>query len=267
MSLSGPLDWFQHARLERVLNYEDARRYARWSLPRGVFQYIDGGAEDEVTMRRNVEAFRELRFRPRMGVWVPEPELTTTLFGHTISMPILTAPCGGMKLVHPEADVGVARAAAAAGTIHVASSASMCTLEEIAEQSDGPNWFQLYRYHGRAGMEALVHRARDAGYTSIAVTVDTTVTGRREKDFRNGFTYSMRVDARNALRLGPQLAPRPLWVLRYVRDGMPFDLANTVAMSDDGNPMPISDMALTEESDSPSWRRSPGSARTGTARS
>ena len=91
------LNRLQRARLARVLNYDDARRRARWILPRGVFEYVDGGAEDEVTMRRNVDAFKELRFRPRMAVWVPEPELATTLFGEPISMPVLAAPCGGMK--------------------------------------------------------------------------------------------------------------------------------------------------------------------------
>jgi L-lactate dehydrogenase (cytochrome) len=247
------LSRLQRARLARVLNYDDARRYARWTLPRGVFEYVDGGAEDEVTMHRNVDAFKELRFRPRMAVWVPEPELATTLFGEAISMPVLTAPCGGMKLVHPEGDVGAARAAAAAGTIHVASSASMCTLEELAQQSAGPKWFQLYRYGGRAGMESLVHRAGAAGYTAIAVTVDTTVSGRREKDFRNGFSYSMRVNVRNAVRIAPQLLPRPLWAWRYVKDGMPFDLANTADATANGVALSLAKAASGEESASPSW--------------
>ncbi|HEX5290872.1 MAG TPA: alpha-hydroxy-acid oxidizing protein, partial [Streptosporangiaceae bacterium] len=96
-----PSNRFQRARLARVLNYQDARRLARWSLPRGVFDYVDGGTEDENTRRRNTAAFRELSFRPRMGIWVDEPQLSTTLFGQEISFPVLTAPCGGMKLVHP----------------------------------------------------------------------------------------------------------------------------------------------------------------------
>lgn len=247
------LSWFDRTRLGKVVNYEDARRYARWVLPRGVFEYVDGGAEDEVTLRRNVEAFRDLRFRPRMGVWVPKPQLETTLFGTAISMPLLTAPCGGLKLIHPQADLGAARGAAAARTIHVASSASGVPLEEIAEVP-GPKWFQLYRYHGRRGMENLVHRAQATGrYDAMVVTVDTTVGGKREKDFRNGFSYSMRVSVRNALRLGPQLAARPLWVLRYVRDGMPFEMANTAGMTRDGVPLLLSDMARAESPASPSW--------------
>jgi isopentenyl diphosphate isomerase/L-lactate dehydrogenase-like FMN-dependent dehydrogenase len=246
------LSRFQRARLARVLNYQDARRFARWTLPRGVFDYVDGGAEDEVTLRRNTAGFQDLRFRPRMGVWVAKPQLSTTLFGQTISFPVLTAPCGGMRLIHPQADIGVARAAADAGTIHVVSSASGFALEDIAEKSPDRHWFQLYRYMGRPGMENLVHRAKAAGYKAIVVTVDTQVGGKRERDWRNGFSYSMRVNAANAVRLGPQLARRPFWTARYVFDGLPFQLANTAGLARDGAPLALPNMGRTE-SNSPTW--------------
>lgn len=246
------LNRFDRIRLARVLNYRDARRYAKWVLPRGVFDYVDGGTEDEVTLRRNSAGFRALSFRPRMGVWVEEPDLATTLFGQKIDFPVLTAPCGGMKLIHPQADIGVARAAAAAGTIHVASSASGFSLEEIADGSPDRHWFQLYRFQGRPGLENLVYRAKAAGYQAIVATVDTQVPSKREKDWRNGFSYSMRVNVANALKLGPQLAPRPFWVARYVRDGMPFQIANTAGMTRDGVPMLLTEMA-GRESRSPTW--------------
>lgn len=245
-----PSSRFQRARLARVLNYQDARRLARSTLPRGVFDYVDGGAEDEITLRRNTAGFADLWLRPRMGTWVEEPELPTTIFGQSVSFPVLTAPCGGMKLIHPEADIGVARAAAAAGTIHVASSASGFSLEEIAASSSGCHWFQLYRFRGRPGMEDLVHRASAAGYKAIVATVDTQVGAKRERDWRNGFSYSMRINAVNALKLGPQLARRPFWVARYVRDGMPFQLANTGTSH--GGRMLLSEMAH-RESNSPTW--------------
>jgi L-lactate dehydrogenase (cytochrome) len=248
-------NWLQRSRLRRVFNYEDARRYARWVLPRSVFDYVDGGAEDEVTLRRNIAAFRELGFKPRTAVWVPDPELSTTLFGETISMPILTAPCGGMRLVHPDGDIGVARAAAAAGTIHVTTSGSGFSLEDIAEGSPTAKWFQLYSLHGRAGMENLVSRVihRADIYTAIVVTVDTSVLGKREKDLRNGPRDSMRLNARNALKLGPQLAARPLWFRRYACDGMPRSLANTAGMTRDGVPLLLSEMATGRVSQSPTW--------------
>ena len=243
---------FQRTRLAKVLNYEDARRLAKRTLPRAVFDYVDGGSEDEVTMRRNTEGFGDLRFRPRMGVWVPEPELSTTLFGQSISFPVLAAPCGGLRLIHPQADIAVARASATAGTIHIASSASSFSLEEIAESSPDRHWFQLYRFMGRAGMENLVSRAKAAGDKAIVATIDTQVGSKRERNWRNGFSYSMRVNAANALKLGPQLAPRPFWLARYVLDGMPFQLANTVGMTRDGAPMALPEMGY-KESNSPTW--------------
>jgi L-lactate dehydrogenase (cytochrome) len=247
-----PLNTFQRARLARVLNYQDARRFARRTLPRAVFDYVDGGTEDEVTMRRNTEAFRELCFRPRMGAWIEEPQLSTTLFGQSVSFPVLAAPCGGLRLIHPEADIGVARAAAAADTLHVVSSASGFSLEQIAESSPDRHWFQLYRYLGRPGMENLVHRAKAAGFKAIVVTIDTQVGSKRERNWRNGFSYSMRVNAANALKLSPQLAPRPFWLARYVRDGMPFQLANTAGMNHGGPALALPEMARTE-SNSPTW--------------
>jgi L-lactate dehydrogenase (cytochrome) len=247
-----PSKSFQRARLARVLNYDDARRLAKWTLPRGVFDYVDGGTEDEITKRRNTAAFGELSFRPRMGIWVDEPETSTTLFGQEISFPVLTAPCGGMKLIHPEADVGVARAAASAGTMHVASSMSGFSLEEIAQGSPGQHWFQLYRFRGREGMENLVTRAKAAGYKAIVATLDTQVVSKRERDWRNGFSYSMRPSVANVLKLGPQLAPRPFWIARYVRDGMPFQVANTAAMAQDGVPMLLSELGRGATS-SPTW--------------
>ncbi|HEY2284313.1 MAG TPA: alpha-hydroxy acid oxidase [Streptosporangiaceae bacterium] len=248
-----PSGRFQRARLARVLNYQDARRQAKWALPRGVFEYVDGGTEDETTLRRNTAAFRELRFRPRMGIGVTDPQTSVTLFGQELSFPVLTAPCGGMKLIHPEADIGVARAAAAAGTIHVASSMSGFSLEEIAEGSPGQHWFQLYKFRGRPGMENLVYRAKAAGYQAIVATLDTQVVSKREKDWRNGFSYSMRPNVANVLRLGPQLAPHPFWIARYVRDGMPFQVANTVGMTRDGVPMQLSEVGQRGATSSPSW--------------
>jgi L-lactate dehydrogenase (cytochrome) len=246
------LSKFQRTRLAKVLNYEDARRLAKWTLPRGVFDYVDGGAEDEVTLRRNTAGFQELGFRPRMGVWVAEPLTSTTLFGQSLSFPVLTAPCGGMRLIHPEADIGVARAAASAGTIHVVSSASGFSLEQIADSSPDRHWFQLYRYLGRPGMENLVHRAKAAGYKAIVVTVDTQVIGKRERDWRNGFSFSMRVNAANAVKLSRQLAPRPFWTARYLLDGRPFQLANTADMTSGGAPIALPEMGRTE-SNSPTW--------------
>jgi isopentenyl diphosphate isomerase/L-lactate dehydrogenase-like FMN-dependent dehydrogenase len=248
--MEGGLNSFERARLRRVLSYEDARRFARWTLPRGVFDYVDGGAEDELTLRRNTEALRELRLRPRVGTWAAAPRLATTVLGERISFPVLTAPCGGLKLVHPEADVGAARAAASVGTVHIASSVSGHSLEQIAAGSDGPKWFQLYKLGGRAGLEQLVERAAEAGYRAVVVTLDTQVPAKRERDWRNGFRFSMGANIETATRLAPQLVARPLWLARFIRDGLPFAVANTAAMA--STPMALAQM-VSGESHGPTW--------------
>jgi isopentenyl diphosphate isomerase/L-lactate dehydrogenase-like FMN-dependent dehydrogenase len=235
------------------LGHEDARREAYRRLPRGIFEYIDGGAEDEVTLTRNLEAFRSLAFRPRMGVSVSSPVLETRVLGRILTFPVLVAPCGGMRLVHPEGDLGVARGAEQVGIVHIASSASGFSLEDIAAVS-GEHWFQLYRFGYRETMELLVERAQTAGYGALVVTVDTVVPGYREKDFRNGFSYSMRVNARNAIKLAPQLLRRPQWLYGYWRDGMPFELPNTASMMGRGNALPVTEMGRGSlASHSPSW--------------
>lgn len=239
-------------RLAHVLNYDDARRRARWSVPKGLFEYIDGGSDDECTLARNRAAFADITLRPRMAVRNPDPDLRVKLFDTELAMPVLTAPCGGMRLVNPVGDIGVSRAAADAGIVHVTTSASGFTLEEIAAD-EGPKWFQLYRFYNQAAMESLVVRAQAAGYRAIVLTVDTAVGGNREADFRNGFSYKMRVDAKNALKMAPQMVMRPGWVLRYARDGMPFVLPNTAQLTRDGKPMSLADMADPGESHSPSW--------------
>jgi L-lactate dehydrogenase (cytochrome) len=240
-------------KLSQILNYEDARTRARSVLPRSLFDYVDGGAEGEVTLRRNRAAFEEIALSPRMGQWSAETSLATTVVGREIAIPVLTAPCGGMRVVHPEGDLGVARAAAAAGTVFIGSSASGYSLEEIA-QVQGPKWFQLYRMTGRPLMERLVLRAQRAGYEALVITMDTQVPGLREKDTRNKFTLSRRPDLRTALRLAPQVATRPQWTWHFVNSGMPYVLANTADAETDKPALPLTEMARTRlEPNSPTW--------------
>ncbi|MFJ6077981.1 alpha-hydroxy acid oxidase [Pseudarthrobacter sp. NPDC092419] len=240
-------------RLEAVLNYDDARAAAQKRLPKAIFDYVDGGAEDEVTLRRNTKGFRDLSFEPKGATWIEQPDLKTNILGLELSMPVLTAPCGGMRLVHPEGDLGIAAAAAQAGIAHVATSASGYTLEEIAA-TPGPQWFQAYRFSNQEAMRSLVHRAKAAGFEGLVATIDTSVSGNREKDFRNGFSYDMRINLSNALRMAPQMLRRPEWVYRYMRDGMPFQLPNTADLTVDGKPMELTEMIRTgKDSHSPSW--------------
>src|SRR5436309_7587406 len=161
---------------------------ARAKVPRAIVEYIAGGAEDEVTLRRNREAFGRWALRPRVVRDVSKRDTKTVLLGERVSMPVCVAPTSFHALVHPEGEVATARGSAAAETILIASTVSTNPLEEIAAAADAPRWFQLYVYKDRAVTEELVNRAVKAGYKALCLTADTPVLGRRERDGRNAFT-------------------------------------------------------------------------------
>jgi L-lactate dehydrogenase (cytochrome) len=197
----------------------EARRRAKRILPRVVYDYIDGGADDEVTMGENEAAFRRLAFRPRVAVDTGEPALATTVLGTDVSMPLLLAPCGLVRLMHPDGAAGVGRAANSRGTLWVLSSVAGVSLEAVADVP-GHKWFQLYASGGRPEAASTIERAEAAGYEALVVTVDTPALGNRERDTRNGVTSPLRLNAHTAVALGPQVLARPRWALRMMRDGV-----------------------------------------------
>jgi 4-hydroxymandelate oxidase len=168
-----------------LLELEDR---ARGKVPQPSFDYIAGGADAEISLRRNREAYDHWALRPRVLVDVSKRDTSTTVLGERVSMPILVAPTAFHGLVHSEGEVATARGTAAAGTLMVASAIATKTLEEIAASIPAPRWFQLYVYRDRNVTADLVRRAEKAGYRAICLTVDTPLLGRREKDERNAFT-------------------------------------------------------------------------------
>lgn len=202
-----------------IRSVAEARRRAKRILPRVVYDYIDGGAEDEVTMGENEAAFRRLAFRPRVAVDTGEPALATTVLGTEVSMPVLLAPCGLARLMHPDGPAGAGRAANSRGTVWVLSSVAGVTLEAVADVG-GHKWFQLYASGGRTEAASIIDRAGAAGYEALVVTVDTPALGNRERDTRNGVTTPLRLDAHTAIALGPQVLARPRWALRMMADGV-----------------------------------------------
>ena len=167
-----------------LLELEDL---ARRKLPRPAFDYFAGGAEDEVSLRRNREAFDRWALRPRVLVGVADRDLSTTVLGARVGMPVMIAPTAFQGLAHPDGEVATARAAIATQTLMVASTIATRSLEEIASVGPGPRWFQLYVAKDRGATERLVRRAATAGYRALCLTVDTPVAGRRERDERNAF--------------------------------------------------------------------------------
>src|SRR5438477_543865 len=169
----------------RVMNIEDLRRAAKRRRPRVVFDYIDGGAEDEWTLRANCRAFESVTLRPRCAVATPVCDLRTTVLGTSLSMPVILAPVGSCRLMYPRGEEAAARAAGEAGIICTLSTLSGCRLEDVAVASGGPVWYQLYLVGGRDCALAAIERARQ-GLSALVVTIDTPGAGFSERDIRNG---------------------------------------------------------------------------------
>ena len=179
--------------MRAIHSVEDAREMARRRLPKAVFEFVNGGAEDEVTLAANRNDFAKLKLLPRMLADVSGRDLSVTLWGEKLSLPVLLGPAGLQCIVHAEGELASARAAAAAGTVFVTSTASSYTIEQIAKASSGPLWFQLYLWRDRALVESLVERARAAGYQAMVLTVDVPAIGNRERDIRNQVSLPPRI--------------------------------------------------------------------------
>ncbi len=182
-----------------IVNIDDFRRIARRRLPRGLFDYIDGGAEDEYTLRANQADFRRYTFRPRVMVDVSERDQSTTVLGTRLATPLILAPTGFTGMFWPRGEIVAARAAARKGALFTLSTMSICSMEEVAEAAPGPLWFQLYVWRDREIVRSLVERARASGYRALVITVDTPVLGRRERDVRSGLVLPPRITVKNVL--------------------------------------------------------------------
>ncbi len=224
----------------RVVSIGDLRPLARKRLPRVVFDYIDGGADGEVTLKENCRAFEELSFRPRQAVAVPQSDLATRVLGLDLALPVLLAPVGYSRLMHPGGEVVAARAAGAAGTAYVLSTVSGHRMEDVKAASRGPVWYQLYLVGGREAAEDGLRRARSAGFSALAVTIDTAVPGMRERDFRNGLKELLGASVLAKIPFLPQLLARPGWLSRFFRDGGLPTLPNVVIPGK--GPIPVIDV-------------------------
>ncbi|HZS33625.1 MAG TPA: alpha-hydroxy acid oxidase [Methylomirabilota bacterium] len=209
--------------LARAVTVEDLRGLARRRLPRAVFDFVEGGAGDEVTVERNRTAFRRVAFRPRVLVDVSKREQATMVLGEPVATPVLVAPTGMAGLCWPRGEAVAARAAQDAGTIYTLSTHASCSIEEVAAHAPGPLWFQLYVWQNRELTRSFVDRARAAGYRALVLTVDVPIVSRRERDLRNGFTIPPRVTVRNAL----DVLRHPGWTRRVLL-GPRLTLANLV---------------------------------------
>ena len=221
-------------------------------LPRAVFDYVDGGAETETSLRENCRAFESLGFRPRHAVFVPQCDLRRKVLGADLSFPAILAPVGYSRLIHPEGEVAASRVAGNAGTAYILSTIAGHKLEDVRAATKGPSWYQLYLLGGRAAAEPALQRARAAGFTALFVTIDTGVAGMRERDIRNGTGLLM---GGNWLGMVPYLSQffsRPAWVASYLMDGGLHGLPNVVIPGQ--GPMQLLDVAAALASSVVTWQ-------------
>src|SRR3954466_3523875 len=203
--------------LSHAVSVEDLRAMARRRLPRAIFDFFDGGAEDEVTQRENRAAFERIRLLPKVLVDVAKVDMTTDLLGMKSTLPLAIAPTGGISAGRAGAELLLARAAKAFGVPFTLATPAAFTIERVAEEVGGRLWFQLYAVREREFRNKLVTRARDAGYEAMLVTVDPPVSGKRERDPRNGFVTPFKPNWRNSR----DVIFKPAWLLEIMRHGLP----------------------------------------------
>jgi L-lactate dehydrogenase (cytochrome) len=239
-------------RLARTASVADLRAIARRRLPRGVFDYIDGAAEDERTLAANSAAFAAVTFRPRVLRDVGQVDPSTTLIGRPLPLPLVLAPTGFTRIADPDGELAVARAAARAGLPYTLSTLSTRSIEEVAAASAGPRWFQVYVWRDRGLVKEMIGRAAAAGYEALVLTVDTAVLGRRERDVRRGFSLPPKIG------LGTLVdgAVHPGWTWRFLRSE-PIRFANvqeSAGVGDGTTAVTLSDYVNTQFDPGLSWR-------------
>jgi (S)-mandelate dehydrogenase len=201
----------------KAINIEDLRVLARRRLPRAIFDFFDGGAEDEVSLRANRAAFERVRLLPKVLVNVSSVDTRISLWGTESGLPLAIAPTGGISAGRFGAELILARAAKAAGVPFTMATPSAFSIEQVAQEVGGRLWFQLYCVRNLDFRRALVERAKNAGYEAILVTVDLPVSGKRERDPRNGFHTPYSPNWRNS----KDVVFKPSWALDMLRNGLP----------------------------------------------
>ncbi len=234
----------------KVLNISDLRQIAERRIPRVVFDYLDGGADAEVTLREACRVYDKVLFRPRGAVAFPQCDLRVRVLGMDLELPFMLGPIGSSRLFHPGGEVAAAHAAGEAGTAYIQSTLSGHRLEDSKAATRGPMCYQLYLIGGREVAEKTIERCRNSGIHALFVTIDTAVSGQRERDFRNGIKQLL---ARNATSIPPflsQFVTHPRWLLSYFADGGLMRFPNIVLPS---GPMAYTDVSVALEKAVVTW--------------
>lgn len=241
-------------KLARAASVDDLRRIARKRLPRGVFDYIDGGAEDERTMRANADAFATYSFRPRVLRDVSQVDPSTTILGRPASLPLVLAPTGFTRIADPAGELAVARSSTRFALPYTLSTLATRSIEEVATASgSGRRWFQVYVWRDRGLVQHMVERAAASGYEALMLTVDTAVLGRRERDVRRGFSLPPKIGLDTII----DGMIHPAWTWKFARSE-PIRFANLVdrgeGVGDGTSAVALAEFANSQFDQSMSWR-------------
>ncbi len=207
--------------LNDCYNFEDFRKLAKKRLPAPIFHYIDGGSDDEITLKRNTESFSKCDLVPNILASVGEPDMSTVVFGKKIKLPLFLSPTAMQRLYHHEGDKASARAAEKFGTFYSMSTMATSSIEEVSNISGGPKLFQLYIHKDQSLTDDLIDRCKRSGFDAMCLTVDTVVAGNRERDHRWGFTTPPKLTLKSLM----SFALHPKWALNYLMNEK-FELAN-----------------------------------------
>ena len=232
-------------------NIEDFRRLAKKNLPSPIFHYIDGGADDETTLKRNTESFSKCDLVPNILASVGEPDLSVKVFGQKIDMPLFLSPTAMQRLYHHDGDKASARAAKKFGTFYSMSTMATSSIEEISNISDGPKLFQLYIHKDQALTDNLIDRCKSFGFKGLCLTVDTVVAGNRERDHRTGFTTPPKLTLKSLM----SFVAHPTWTINYLTHEK-FKLANVAHFTKNGSNIAKGVMEYINEQYDPamSWK-------------
>ena len=232
-------------------NIEDFKKLAKKNLPAPIFHYIDGGADDETTLKRNTDSFSKCDLIPNILASIGEPDLSIDVFGHKIDMPLFLSPTAMQRLYHHDGDKASAKAAEKFGTFYSMSTMATSSIEEIANISGGPKLFQLYIHKDQSLTDNLIDRCKNAGFKGLCLTVDTVVAGNRERDHRTGFTTPPKLTLKSLL----SFVAHPKWTLNYLTHGK-FQLANVAHFTKKGSSIAKSVIEYINEQYDPamSWK-------------
>ena len=241
--------------VERCVTVDHLRQVMEKRVPPIVREYYRGGADDEITLRDNVEAFRRERFKPRSGVRLQSVELRTEILGHEIDLPVIAGPIGSPRMIWPRGEAVAAKAVGEAGTICTLSTLTGTDLEEVRAASKGPCWFQLYLIGGEEIAARGLERAKNAGYSALVLTIDTAVPGNRAHHEWMGASRAINGTSMEKMRFAPQMLRHISWLKSYYSDGGMMQFRNVI--QNDGTPMPYTDIGTQLRASALTWEHLP----------